>query len=342
MSNESGQAPPSSKPTNVAAAFVRLARGIFELDGQAAGVRMPPMEGLRGLAVLLVFGVHFHALFGQHLPVNSATFAISSIWESIGHSGVDLFFLMSGFLIYGAVIGRKTPILKFMRRRVQRIYPTFLSVFAIYLVLSAVFTSENKIPSSFWQAQRYILENLLLLPGIINIVPVITVAWSLSYEIFFYLFLPLLVVLLAMRKWNTRIRPLFFSALAVVYLGFCFLGFYPRPRLAMFLAGIVLFDVLKHLPIPETMNKALDHIGILALTGTFALIYWIALEPRVLRSLPLFVEYSWTYREMVLFAGFFLFVLCCLRATGVLKAIFTWAPCGGAFTSLAALCGAVP
>jgi len=67
--------------------------------------------------------------------------------ENIGHSGVDLFFVLSGYLIYGALIRKKVSYLSFFRRSVERIYPTFLCVFAIYLVLSILFPEENKIPA---------------------------------------------------------------------------------------------------------------------------------------------------------------------------------------------------
>jgi exopolysaccharide production protein ExoZ len=315
-----------SKVGRLASLILERARKTYELDDSGSAERMPAMEGLRGLAVLLVFGVHFHALFGQHLPANSFTFDFSSFWECIGHSGVDLFFLMSGYLIYGAVIGKKMVLSKFMRRRVQRIYPTFLSVFAVYLILSAVFPAENKIPSHVWEAQLYILENLLLLPGIIDIAPIITVAWSLSYEIFFYLFLPLLIALLNIRGWNTKVRPIFFAVLAFSYLGFCFLGFYPRPRLVMFVAGILLYDLFRLVPIRQSIMRFVDWGGVAVLIATFGVIYYISLSPSFLRNLPRFVEYSWTYREIALFIGFFVFVFCCLKATGILRNIFSWTP----------------
>jgi peptidoglycan/LPS O-acetylase OafA/YrhL len=126
-------------------------------------------------------------------------------------SGVDLFFVLSGYLIYGAVIRKKVSHLTFFRRRVERIYPTFLCVFAIYLVLSILFPEENKIPARSLAAAIYILQNALLLPGIFHIQPIITVAWSLSYELFYYLSLPVLVMMLGMRSWRSSRRSIFSS-----------------------------------------------------------------------------------------------------------------------------------
>ena len=75
---------------------------IYEVGGSSPN-RLTAMEGLRGLAVILVFFVHYHALFAGSLDVNSISFNISKFLEVNGNSGVDLFFVLSGFLvsIYG-------------------------------------------------------------------------------------------------------------------------------------------------------------------------------------------------------------------------------------------------
>lgn len=55
------------------------------------------LEGLRGFAVLLVFFVHYSILFEPSLQENTITFKISKNLWNIGRSGVDLFFILSGF-----------------------------------------------------------------------------------------------------------------------------------------------------------------------------------------------------------------------------------------------------
>src|SRR5207245_8763379 len=131
---------------------------------------------------------------------------ISEFLGTIGNSGVDLFFVMSGYLFYAALIRREVGYFKFTSRRIGRIYPAFLAVFILYLALSAIFPPQNKIHGGAFLAGRYILANLLLLPGILNIRPIISVAWSLSYEFFFYLTLPLVISLARMRQWKRNHR----------------------------------------------------------------------------------------------------------------------------------------
>jgi peptidoglycan/LPS O-acetylase OafA/YrhL len=110
--------------------FRRLAR-LFELEGQ--GDRMLSMEGLRGLAVTLVFFVHYEALFGGRISPGTALAGAARFLDIVGRTGVDLFFVLSGYLIYGAVMRMRQSnggYARFMRRRVERIYPTFLVMLA--------------------------------------------------------------------------------------------------------------------------------------------------------------------------------------------------------------------
>src|SRR6185295_1583314 len=205
--------------------------------------RVLSMEGARALAIALVFCVHSNALLGGYLPASSwsAKFA-QSAW-AIGHSGVDLFFVISGILIYGALLARKPNYGQFLRRRVVRIYPTFLAVFGLYLFLSAVFPERSKLIGSWTSRLVYLGENLLLLPGVFSIPPLIAVTWSLSYEFFFYLALPLLVNFTRMRGWRRWQRVSLLTAL----LGLILSGVLPLPiRMGMFLVGMLVYEAMQN------------------------------------------------------------------------------------------------
>lgn len=201
------------------------------------------MEGLRGIAVFLVFLVHFATLM-QPRMVGSPLEAWADALHTIGNRGVDLFFVLSGYLIYGSLIGRAQPFGRFLLRRVERIYPAFLFVFAIYLVLAVTGQGERLIPRDPTRAALYLGANLLLLPGLAPIEPLITVAWSLSYELFYYLTIPLVVTGLALRQRSRMVRAFLFSAIAAGLAGYCFFRAGPV-RLVMFVAGIVLFETIK-------------------------------------------------------------------------------------------------
>ena len=222
----------SSAPTG------RLARW-FEIG--EGGARSRVLEGVRGLAVALVFLVHFDATFSRFLLPGSLARTVSNWASRIGYHGVDIFFVLSGFLIYRGVVGRRVSYATFFARRVRRIYPTFLAVFALYVALSFVVPSYSKLPPE--GRATYLVENLLLLPGVFKIQPLITVSWSLSYEIFFYLSLPLIVGLLQMHRWRPGARMAFFAAIPVSLFLIGPITPFTLSRFMIFLPGMMLADL---------------------------------------------------------------------------------------------------
>jgi len=181
-----------------------------------------------------------------------------------GSTGVDLFFVLSGYLIYGALIKKDVDLKSFYRKRINRIYPTFTFVFILYIFLSYFFQSENKIPNNgIYGASIYILQNFFLLPGIFNIKPIITVAWSLSYEIFYYLIIPILIMSLKLRSWRPTNRIFIFLVLTSSYLFLCEIGVLSRERILMFISGVILYEFVV---VFEFLKKPFRFSSMLSLT----------------------------------------------------------------------------
>lgn len=268
------------------------------------------MEGLRGFAVLLVFFVHYATLIDPWLPRQGAVLLVASAMEHIGHSGVDLFFVLSGYLIYGSLLSRKQSFLPFIARRIQRIYPVFTVVFALYIGLSLLFPSENKIPSPASAGAIYLMQNYLLLPGLLPIRPMITVAWSLSYEMFYYLAVPVLVASLSLRERGSAWRVVLFLIVAAgIAAVTAALG--GPTRLIMFIAGIVLFETLNH-----SRLRASSSAGVIALIVGLASMLLPIADPAGL-----------TVKTVILFVAFFIVCLACFRAPGApLPLAFSWTP----------------
>lgn len=202
-----------------------------------------PMEGLRGFAVALVFLVHYASLAGAWLAPGSAAARIAGALHAIGNCGVDLFFVISGYLIYGSLIKRRQPFGGFMLRRARRIYPVYGAVFLLYLALSVAFPNESRIPAGTGAGTRYLLANFLLLNGFGSAPTMITAAWSLSYEMLYYLTLPWLILAFGMRgRSGTWRSALVATLLAAALAGFAVFG--GPVRLLMFGAGILLYETL--------------------------------------------------------------------------------------------------
>jgi len=204
--------------------------------------RILPMEGMRGLAVGLVFFVHFFDFFHGYITPDSALHLPFYVLATIGNLGVDLFFVISDYLIYGILLRRDQTYAKFWKRRIVRIYPVFLVAYVTYVALSLALPGFDQIGDPGMNTGVWLLLNLFLLPGIVQVRPLIMVAWSLSYEFFYYLFSPMVVGGLRLWSWAQRSRVWFVAGVYVACAIALFLFPDERGRLLMFLAGVFLFE----------------------------------------------------------------------------------------------------
>lgn len=283
----------------------------FELSRGEKGHNVRPMEGLRGFAVFLVFLVHYVTFIRPWISEPSDLSRFADSVHMIGNTGVDLFFVLSGYLIYGSLISRPQKFPRFMSRRVERIYPAFAVVFVIYILLSMVSPAHNKIPNTGLDETIYLIENFLLLPGLFPIEPMITVAWSLSYEIFFYLAIPLVIVALGLRRWSVAQRAGLFLALALgTTLSFSVVE--GHVRLIMFISGILLHEFAGNRAIAAPGSV----IGLLALVGGL-----------LAMLLPVAGPGGFALKTGLLFVAFFMVCATCICRPGAwLSRMFSWTP----------------
>ena len=283
----------------------------FELSRGGSAHNVRSMEGMRGFAVFLVFLVHYVTLIQPWISGYTGLMAFSGAIRTIGNAGVDLFFVLSGYLIYGSLISRPQQFIRFMTRRVARIYPAFIAVFIIYLLLSFIFPAENKIPTSPLEGILYLSQNFLLLPGLFPIEPMITVAWSLSYEMFYYLAIPPVIALFNLRDLSSNWRAAFFLAIAGLVTSYCAV-YGGHVRLIMFISGILLHEALNSSrpPAPHSL------IGLISLSiGLLATL------------LPVTGSGGIALKIGILFIAFLIFCLSCFRHTpNWLAKIFSWTP----------------
>jgi peptidoglycan/LPS O-acetylase OafA/YrhL len=163
----------------------------------------------------------------------------------VGYHGVTVFFVLSGFLIYQSAMGRPVPVARFVRRRIRRIYPTFLVVLALRIAFGVLLPSFDRVPAE--GSLLYLAQNALLLPGVFPIAPIVPVAWSLSYEICFYLGVATVVGVLGLRRWPWKVRVLLVAALFVALLGTPGLTLRTR-TFALFAPGILLYELTRSAP----------------------------------------------------------------------------------------------
>ena len=152
--------------------------------------RVPELDGLRALAIIPV-------LFAHSIPIEHSRFHALAEY---GWIGVDLFFVLSGFLITGILLdakGQPGYFRNFYARRVLRIWPVYFALLLIVLKVIPHFRPETHDLAGFssWYYVLF-LQNLFPLP---QFVPVLAPTWSLGVEEQFYLVWPLLISLLPKR-----------------------------------------------------------------------------------------------------------------------------------------------
>lgn len=177
-----------------------------------------PVEGLRGVAVLLVILFHYvivlDARFADPWVAAIDAWLPAKVIARNGMIGVDLFFLITGFLLVlpwlvAADEGRAAPAAgDFYRRRVRRIVPAYY-VHLVFLFLVALPLLRGL---EFWRYNTaFVLENLSAHILFVHYFTPVTSAslsingalWTLALEAQFYLMLPLLAPLFARAPWRT-------------------------------------------------------------------------------------------------------------------------------------------
>lgn len=162
----------------------------------------PVVDVFRGIAVLLVFLFHFWTF---HSDALSPIFSVLGV----GHIGVDLFFVLSGFLVTLS-LWKSESFSSYYMKRIRRIVPlAFLSLFLFWGI-----TTDFS-----WNSFLDLGLHLLFLHGFFpewyhSINPVM---WSLSVEMLFYLLLPVVWIVLSKKKLRTFLF-IFFGLVVISFL----------------------------------------------------------------------------------------------------------------------------
>ncbi len=190
------------------------------------------VQALRGIAAILV--VIFHA--GLRFDPTEQTFRV-------GNAGVDIFFVISGFVMTTVTAGLPADPRGFLRKRCIRLVPLY------WLATLAMITAWAIMPGAFPRMQptaAHVLLSLAFVPhrspdsGLIQ--PILGQGWTLNFEIFFYILFAAALLLPARRR-----LPAIMATLGILPL----LGYVARipaiaptdllnPLLIEFLAGIAL------------------------------------------------------------------------------------------------------
>lgn len=157
--------------------------------------KLPSLNGVRGLAIILVFLDHAS---GQSLNIVPG---LQFAGTGLGKHGVYLFFVLSSFLITrqllrsGVSFNKVETWLDYARKRVLRIYPLYLVVLLVYLAFPA-----------FKYGWKDFVSHLFLVEGLNQF-------WAIPVEMKYYLFIPFIAVIFRVAKRSLITATIFIALL---------------------------------------------------------------------------------------------------------------------------------
>lgn len=169
-------------------------------DSSTTGRHIPALDGVRGVAIILVLICHL--FWSNANPAGGVIIHLAAKFRAAGWVGVELFFVLSGFLITG-ILFDTLPDPHFFRnfyaRRVLRIFPLYYGVFALLLIITTI-------RGEYWTSALFgyltYTENLHTHGSVLTSATWININhfWSLMVEEQFYFVWPLLVFLLRSKR----------------------------------------------------------------------------------------------------------------------------------------------
>lgn len=215
------------------------------------------LQILRAIAALNV--VVYHGIgSAREYGFTPDTLAFLAGW---GTSGVDIFFVLSGFIMVYAQSGRSLTPTAFMKNRIIRIVPLYWILTGVILLLLVVF------PSVFREAEfdpvRALTSLTFLSMAILDTFPYLGVGWTLEFEMLFYL------IFAGTLVFTNEALSLFLLAAVLVAL-VVFLG--TNPIVLEFLLGTCVGWIIRHGQLSMRLGWASLVIG----TALFLSTIWIA------------------------------------------------------------------
>ena len=206
---------------------------------------------------------------------------IVSLIGNLGSSGVDIFFVISGFIMLHTQFDNKQTVLNFFKKRIIRIAPLYWLVTTVVILIYILFPSifrEHIITVDWALASYAFISNAL---GFGN--PIVHVGWTLQWEMLFYLMFGLG---LWFRNWSTALifNALMLGGLAVYtsnYIILEFVGgllaallhnkFYSKPHYGW--CALSFGIALLLMSISSTFSQAIEHRVLLWGIPSFLIVY---------------------------------------------------------------------
>ena len=213
------------------------------------------IQFLRGFAALAVVVHHT----GGYVKLYFKPTLFFGDYFSLGFAGVDLFFVISGFIIHFTsknYLNNPSKLTEYLKKRFVRVYPIYWVITTVLFVSSWLITlilNKNIFSIGYPYTLSAYIQTYTLFPLHFAINPV---TWTLSYELFFYLVFSLLII--SKRLWVIPVAVLgisFFHLMVdipdgnLTYFNFFFSGYNFE-----FLLGFLVFQFYKSVKLPNLLS----------------------------------------------------------------------------------------
>ena len=184
-----------TKQTQISLIMLKAVEQRAAEDHAPSSGHVGALDGVRGIAIALVLTYHY-SLCAQRFGFEGGLLKVTNI----GWCGVDLFFVLSGFLITGVLYDSRNSqryFVNFYARRVLRIFPLYYLAILSVWVLSATWPQANilGVHGSLLWPTIYLTNVIVALEGPSAVPTALLHFWSLAIEEHFYLLWPFVVTL---------------------------------------------------------------------------------------------------------------------------------------------------
>ncbi len=190
------------------------------------------LNGYRGLCASLVFIYHLGSAGVIPLPRGDAlSDSLTFMWSSLAY-GVEMFFMISGFVILGSLL-RHASVAEFLKDRFIRIFSAWVPALAAVTLVCSALNMKMLADLSFMERLGIFTANLLLLPPLVPLPLIHFGSWSLTYEWVFYFTAATGALLLRrkpLRRWAVAVWIAAAAAFVCLY-----------PRALFFVTGVIVF-----------------------------------------------------------------------------------------------------
>lgn len=222
-------------------------------------IKLYSLQYTRAIAALLVVIYHVTKLIDKEIHYQY----LNGIFM-FGYMGVDLFFILSGFIIYyihHSDIGNRSRLKPYYLKRFTRVFPVYWIVLLPVAVMHWVLTSFGE---AYEKSLPALIQSFFLVPDSHS--PILNVAWTLKHEIYFYLLFGLFLIFIKNRAVSYGfvgawiIMTLFFTAIPTTD-SWSILTFLFSPHNLEFLSGVVIAYLLLTFKIDPGTAKTLMIVG---------------------------------------------------------------------------------